>query len=111
MRYQKTPTMGYQKAPTPSTTRSWKKPNTTASKVPRAGLSNPNDITNKESITARDNGILKGVGTITAGGFSNNNNIRVEILKDQKIGIDPMDKSPSSIYFSSNGQDLPHLLQ
>nr|GEY47321.1 ribonuclease H-like domain, reverse transcriptase, RNA-dependent DNA polymerase [Tanacetum cinerariifolium] len=95
MGYQKTPTMGYQKAPTPSTTRSWKKPNTTASKVHGAGtvrqrlkatvsacesqgLSNTNDITNEESIAAGDNGILEGVGTITAGGFLNNNNIKSE---------------------------------
>nr|GEZ10132.1 hypothetical protein [Tanacetum cinerariifolium] len=77
--------MGYQKAPTPSTTFSRKKPNATAFKVHGAGtvsqrskaivsacesqgLSNTNDIMNEESIATGDNGILKGVGTITAGG-------------------------------------------
>nr|GFC25408.1 hypothetical protein [Tanacetum cinerariifolium] len=78
MGYQKTPTMGYQKAHTPSTTRSRKKPNTTASKVLGAGLSNTNDSTNEESIAAGDNGILEGVGTITAGGLSNTNDITNE---------------------------------
>nr|GEX19570.1 hypothetical protein [Tanacetum cinerariifolium] len=85
--------MGYQKAPTPSTICSRKKPNIAASKVPGVGtvsqrskatvsacksqcLLNTNDITNEESIAAGDNRILEGVGTITVGGFSNCNNIK-----------------------------------
>nr|GEV74895.1 hypothetical protein [Tanacetum cinerariifolium] len=39
MWYQKTHTMGYKKAPTPLITRSRKKPNTAASKVPESGAS------------------------------------------------------------------------
>nr|GEZ13849.1 hypothetical protein [Tanacetum cinerariifolium] len=95
MGYEKTPTTGYQKAPTPSTTHSRKKPNIEAFKVLGArtvsqrskatvsacksqGLSNTNDITNEESIDSRDNRMLKGVGTITVEGFSNNNNIKSE---------------------------------
>nr|GFA61708.1 hypothetical protein [Tanacetum cinerariifolium] len=76
--------MGYQKAHTPSTTRFRKQHNTTASEVPGAGTVSQRlkatvsacESQDEESIAAGDNGILEGVGTITARGFSNNNNIK-----------------------------------
>nr|GEY76686.1 hypothetical protein [Tanacetum cinerariifolium] len=50
-------------------------------------FSNTNDITNEESIATGDNEILEGVGTITAGGFSNNNNIKSRASSGGSEGV------------------------